>query len=515
MAVDLPKKFRLMRKGSGIFSFFQFFVLFLVIVSIILLTSSSFYQGMLENVTTFSLQNSVKALKELDLNSPDIINSIFDIENKDSVSIEIFCKENDNSYSKPIYRKTMTLLSDINGQNNTKSVPILDFDYSKFTDSNYEHNIRTFENGTIAGKYTSEKNACDFYVFCAKSDDGNTIFVVAKKYSIINAQTSAIRDSAVFILLIFSVLLAIFSYLFVTRITKPLRDIREVTSAMAKTNSTTLRIPTRNVQILNDTDETIASVNYLYERLILTQESLKEKTEFLAEQLSERDAEHDSREEFIASTSHELKTPIAIIQGYAEGAKFLSNDPDGLNEYCDTIIDECGRMTDLVVKMMTLSKLTRTMTIEYLDFSIRDFINERMYLHEKLFEKNGIKSENLIKEDIIGKADKDKMHFVVNNLLSNAVSYIGGDKIIRIRYEELDQVYRIFVFNSGKQIPQDDLKKLWESFYRNDPSRNRNEGHFGLGLSIVKSVQDAHSQACGVNNADGGVEFWFDIMKSE
>lgn len=84
---------------------------------------------------------------------------------------------------------------------------------------------------------------------------------------------------------------------------------------------------------------------------------------------------------------------------------------------------------------------------------------------------------------------------------------------IRVRYEDVGLSYRIFVFNSGNNIPEDVLEKLWLSFYRHDSARLRNDGHFGLGLSIVKSVQDAHSEQCGVINADGGVEFWFDVGK--
>ena len=131
-----------------------------------------------------------------------------------------------------------------------------------------------------------------------------------------------------------------------------------------------------------------------------------------------------------------------------------------------------------------------------------------------MFKKHGIKVENLIHKQIIGKADLKKLPFVLNNLISNAISYIGGDpKIIRIRFEDVGLSYRIFVFNSGDNIPDDVLEKLWFSFYRHDAARMRNEGHFGLGLSIVKGIQDAHSEQCGVNNAEGGVEFWFDIGK--
>ena len=283
---------------------------------------------------------------------------------------------------------------------------------------------------------------------------------------------------------------------------------------MAEEKDKNIRIPVRKGILRTETEDAILNINALYESLMLTQERLLEKSEFLAAQLKEKDIEQKSRAKFIADTSHELKTPISIIQGYAEGIKFVLDDRQAANEYCDTIIDECSRMTDLVVNMMSLSNIQHTDELIFNDFLINDFIDERMKLHTKIFDKNEIFAVNNIKEDIYGYADVSKLQFVINNLISNAVSYIGGEeKRIEIRVEDIGMCYRVFVFNTGNPLPQDDLQKLWDSFYRQDAARLRSEGHFGLGLSIVKAVQDAHSQQCGVDNAEGGIEFWFDVAK--
>jgi len=164
--------------------------------------------------------------------------------------------------------------------------------------------------------------------------------------------------------------------------------------------------------------------------------------------------------------------------------------------------------------MMSLSNIQHTDELCFSDFLINDFIDERMKLHTKIFDKNEISAVNNIKEDIYGYADVSKLQFVINNLISNAVSYIGGDeKRIEFSVEDVGMSYRVVVFNTGDPLPQEDIQKLWDSFYRQDAARLRSEGHFGLGLSIVKAVQDAHSQQCGVVNAKDGVEFWFDIAK--
>jgi signal transduction histidine kinase len=285
---------------------------------------------------------------------------------------------------------------------------------------------------------------------------------------------------------------------------------------MADGSNKSIRIPTRNNLFKTDTDDAIFNINMLYESLMLTQENLVEKSEFLAEQLEAKEIEQKSRAEFIADTSHELKTPISIIQGYAEGIKYVIDDKETAEEYCDTIIEECGRMTDLVVNMMSLSNIQHTDKLNWVDFSINEFIDERLRLHQKIFEKNSINAFNDIKDSIFGFADTTKLQFVINNLLSNAISYIGGEsRQIKIRYDDMDLCYRIYVYNTGEPIPSDALQKLWDSFYRQDSARLRSDGHFGLGLSIVKAIQDVHSQQCGVENVENGVQFWFDIAKGK
>ena len=485
----------------------QFAFVLLVVLTMILFTSASFYQSMIENYTAIELQKAITELKGFDLSDDEAIRQIHDMELKNSMIVEIYEKDNPQ---KALYRQSSSYMFDNGNTRSSVTSPLISLDYEAFSKS---EGIKEFSPYCKAGVFTNRQTGYAFYVMTCTYPDNPYLYVAGVSTFIINAQADIVSLSVIIILLITFVVVSLIAYLFFTRITKPMRNIRNVTKAMAETNDVTLRIPERKARITTDTDETVKSVNYLYENLIITQEALKEKSEFLTAQLEERDIEQKSREEFIASTSHELKTPISIIQGYAEGAKFLKNDPEALEEYCDTIIDECVRMNDLVVNMMSLSGLQHTNKVKFDKFSIRDFIEERIKVHEKTFEKNGITAESLIKDDIYGRGEVEKLQFVVNNLISNAVAYMGGERILKIRYEDIGPVYRIYVFNSGNPIPDTELEKLWNAFYRNDPARNRNEGHFGLGLSIVKSVQDAHSQSCGVDNAEGGVEFWFDILK--
>lgn len=530
--------------NSRVLVFAQFLLILLMLITLMLFTSSSFYKSMLENVTSFSLQDAAYELDRLDFSSKNIIQEIHRIELEKFVFIEVYSTESEETTKLlDSVRKTEQKMKK-NGETNSKELDELSDRlmlsyrnpvYMQYNYSKYHHNSVSADStipfinycsGTFTrskrysptvqtGIFNDSESGYVYYMMRTVSSDGKLLYLVVVQEDLISAQARAITIAVSFILLVTFILIAIIGYLYITRITKPLKDIRDVTKAMADTNDTTIRIPTRQKTIKTETDETISSVNYLYERLILTQESLREKTEFLTSQLNEVDAERKFREDFIASSSHELKTPITIIQGYAEGIKYSQDDPETVNYYCDTIIDECMRMTNLVVNMMNLSRLQQTNKLIFEDFCIRDFISERMKLYDKIFEKHGIQAENRINDDIWGSADIEKLPFVINNLISNAVSYIGGDKKIVLRYEDMGLSYRIFVYNTGSHIPPAELEKLWESFYRLDFARERSGGHFGLGLSIVKTIQDAHSQACGVNNAKDGVEFWFDIMKKE
>ena len=492
--------------------FVQFILIFFLIISVTLFSSSSFYVSMIESSKMFEMRAAGQKLQDIDLFADDALEEISKTEVTHDVLIEIYSKDKvTKEYTNNIYSKCYhgVMFNETNEYDIPEDFnPVIGYSVSDF------ELFQEYDDKTFAGISRNKTSGKSFFVLVTPSADSEYIFITAVEYSVIEAMAKSISLSAVIITTVIFIAVSIAVYFYITRITKPLNDIVYGTKIMAEEKDKNIRIPVRKGILRTETEDAILNINALYESLMLTQERLLEKSEFLAAQLKEKDIEQKSRAKFIADTSHELKTPISIIQGYAEGIKFVLDDRQAANEYCDTIIDECSRMTDLVVNMMSLSNIQHTDELIFNDFLINDFIDERMKLHTKIFDKNEIFAVNNIKEDIYGYADVSKLQFVINNLISNAVSYIGGEeKRIEIRVEDIGMCYRVFVFNTGNPLPQDDLQKLWDSFYRQDAARLRSEGHFGLGLSIVKAVQDAHSQQCGVDNAEGGIEFWFDVAK--
>ena len=211
--------------------------------------------------------------------------------------------------------------------------------------------------------------------------------------------------------------------------------------------------------------------------------------------------------------SHELKTPSALIQGYAEGlTEGMAEDEDSRNYYCEVIMDEAGKMNKMVKQLLTLTALefgNDMPGMERVDITalIRGILaSAGILLQQKearvVFEQ---------KEPVWVWADEFKIEEVITNYLNNAMNHLDGERQITISiFREGDQV-RITVFNTGQHIPEEDLDNLWTKFYKVDKARTREYRGSGIGLSIVKAIMDSHNKSCGVENVDGGVEFWFTV----
>ncbi|MBR6568610.1 MAG: HAMP domain-containing histidine kinase [Clostridia bacterium] len=218
---------------------------------------------------------------------------------------------------------------------------------------------------------------------------------------------------------------------------------------------------------------------------------------------------------FMANVSHELKTPISIIQGYAEGMKY-GIGCDSTEEFCDIILEESDKMNHLVCRLMEyLQYGTENYRVNKTTFNIASFIGECVDLRTHRIKETGASVSVSIDEKLYGYGDTELLSNVFNNYLSNALSHIDFDRKILITCQETESFCRISVFNTGRQIPGSDIENIWQSFYRADKAHSRAEGRFGLGLSIVAKLQDLHGQKYGVINKENGVEFWFDIEKTD
>ena len=256
------------------------------------------------------------------------------------------------------------------------------------------------------------------------------------------------------------------------------------------------------------------NMNSLSESLKQTISELKTVNIELQQDIEKREAIDEQRKEFIANVSHELKTPIALIQGYAEGLREgITDDPESVNYYLEVISDEAERMNRMVKNLMTLNELEngyQHATMERFDLValVRNYVGNAGVLLKDSWVSVVIDSP----ETLYVWGDEFKIEEVIMNYFSNAVHYVNGEeKEIRIIIEKIENKARVTVFNTGSQIPLEDMERVWDKFYKVDKARTRAYGGSGIGLSIVKAIMTGLREDYGVANVENGVSFWFEL----
>ena len=256
-----------------------------------------------------------------------------------------------------------------------------------------------------------------------------------------------------------------------------------------------------------------ANFNAMSEQLERTISELKRANNQLQMDIKKKEKIEDMRNEFLGNVSHELKTPIALIQGYAEGLKEgVNDDPDSREFYCDVIIDEAAKMNQMVRNLLTLNQLEfGNYEMEFTRFDIIRLLEGVVQSCDILIQQAGAKAEFPHDKAVYVWADEFKTEQVIKNYLTNAIHHVDGEKKIKIEVILQGDTVRVCVFNSGSQIPQEDIGKLWDKFYKVDKAHTREYGGNGIGLSIVKAIMESFHQKYGVRNVPDGVEFWFEL----
>ena len=253
------------------------------------------------------------------------------------------------------------------------------------------------------------------------------------------------------------------------------------------------------------------NINKMSEKLESTICELKEANANLLSDIEKKEQQEQIQREFVANASHELKTPIALIQGYAEGLKEgIIDDKESREYYCDVIVDEASKMNVLVKNLMSLNELElgqKTVNIER--FNISEMISNQIQTMSLLANNQGITIE-YEPCDFYVYSDEFKVEEAFRNYLSNAVNHAGGEeKRIVIDTRPEGEVLKISVFNTGEQIPEESMPRLWDKFYKVDKARTREYGGSGVGLSIVKATMELLGQEYGCENRENGVMFYF------
>ena len=292
------------------------------------------------------------------------------------------------------------------------------------------------------------------------------------------------------------------------RFSKPILELASIADRMSKLDFDVKY----DVSTSDEIGQLGESINILSDKLKETIGELKTANNELTKDIENKIQIDEMRKEFLSNVSHELKTPIALIQGYAEGLlENVSDDVESRNYYCEVIMDEAAKMNSMVKKLLELNHIEfGDNKVDIQRFDISSLIKGIITSSAILIEQKGAKIEFDEKEAYVW-ADEYMIEEVVSNYLSNALNHVDGEMRIRIYYEEHDGRLRVCVANDGKNIPEEELDKLWIKFYKVDKARTREYGGSGVGLSIVKAIMDSHSKPCGVVNTADGVMFWFEL----
>lgn len=300
------------------------------------------------------------------------------------------------------------------------------------------------------------------------------------------------------------------------RYTQPIMELAWISERVAKLDF--------NVKYSGEKDNEIGilgeNINFMSQELEKTISELKTANIELTKDIERKEKNEEMRSEFLANVSHELKTPIALIQGYAEGLKDdISESPEEREFYCEVIIDEARKMNDMVKKLLTLNQLefgNDTITMER--FDVYALICNYLQSADILFQQNEVKLNLMPSEPIFVWADEFKIEEVFMNYISNALNHVkaneDGVKEISVGFQIEETFVKVLVHNSGDIIPEESIPKLWDKFYKVDKARTREYGGSGVGLSIVKAIMESMNQRYGVENTEDGVTFWFELEKA-
>ncbi len=481
-----------------------FFIMCIVVLSIILflILVNSF---VLEKYYQYTKSNQLKSLYN---NINDYYNSDNPATNfkdeLDRVAIKnnfdiIIKDEND----KAVYLSNKDFLSNIRviidfwGINKQKEYKVLEE-----TDKLEIRNIKDTE------------TSANYILLSGKLDNGYGVYI---RIPISSIQES-VRISNRFLYLIAGIVIVIggIAIIYISKtFSSPISELNNIAKKMANLDFSHKYAVTDDDDEINELGE---SINMMSDKLETTINQLRSTNIELERDIEKKSKIDEMRKSFISDVSHELKTPIALIQGYSEGLlENVNDDPESRKFYAEVILDETNKMDKMVRQLIELTKL---------EYEKREFNNRTFNIVE--LEKEIVRTSKVMIDEkqtevIFETPDKidvfaDDMYLsqIITNYLTNAIKHVkdvDGEKYIKITNVVLQdkQKAKVTVFNTGDNISEENLNRIWNRFFKADEARNRDDGGSGIGLSIVRAIMNNYGNDYGVENKPNGVEFYFEV----
>ena len=372
--------------------------------------------------------------------------------------------------------------------------------------ANQSNNEIVLDDGKIEIKKVNDTvNNISYILLSGQLDNGYELYISIPAVPI--DESVEISNQTLILIGIIILLISAFIVSYISKkFTAPIVQLNNITNKMARLDFSQ-KYRTLDTNLMSD-------------KLESTIKQLRENNSELEKDIEEKSKIDDMRKQFISDVSHELKTPIALIQGYAEGLiENVNTDDESRKFYAEVILDESNKMDALVKQLLELMKL---------EYGKREFRNEKFNIVELINEvirkckvmlddkKIDIKFEHEPEVQVF--ADSFYIEQVVTNYFTNAIKHakeVNGIRQIEVKItnnEETEKV-RVSVFNTGDNISENAISKIWGRFYKEDTSRNREDGGTGIGLALVKAIMTNYKNDYGVVNKENGVEFYFELDK--
>lgn len=358
------------------------------------------------------------------------------------------------------------------------------------------------------------KTGISYELLSSQLDNGYLLYIRIPLTSI--EESVKISNNFLYLMAGFTILISAVIVSFVTRkFADPILELNNIAKKMANLDFS-------HKYRITDADDEInnlgKSINVMSDKLERTIKQLRRTNIELEKDIEEKSKIDEMRKSFISDVSHELKTPIALIQGYSEGLlENVNTDEESRKFYAEVILDETNKMDKLVKQLLEL------MTIEYgkrefndNKFNVVELEQQIIIKSQVMLQEKEAKMELVSPEEINVIADDFYIEQVISNYVTNALKHVKevkGENYIKI-YNEVNvekNKVRIKVFNTGDNIKEEDLSRIWNRFFKADESRNRDDGGTGIGLSFVKAIMNNYKNEYGVVNKENGVEFYFDL----
>ena len=381
-------------------------------------------------------------------------------------------------------------------------------------ESNKEDKVLYEKDSVNIKKVADSKTNMRYVLLSARLDNGYYLYIKLLLQFIYDS----VKISNTFLYLIGGatvIISGIVTMFIAKRFTEPILELNDIAKRMAKLDFSKKYQENGAEDEINNLGK---SINEMSRKLETTIKQLRTSNTELERDIEEKSKIDEMRRTFISDVSHELKTPIALIQGYSEGLiENVNSDEENRKFYAEVIQDEANKMDKLVKELLELMKLEYGgRKFNNTNFNIVELVNEVIRKSKVMLEENKIKVKFESEEEHYVYADEFYMEQILTNYLTNAIKNadeIEKEKYIEIKIEEKESTVRISVFNTGKNISEENLNKIWKRFYKEDSSRNREAGGSGIGLSLVKAIMDNYKNEYGVINKYNGVEFYFELNK--